>query len=83
MRNRETASDAQDVLAKLSERKRLLRMVSALVAEVERLQEDNSQLRAAAAMYRAALQRTSAGQAAAAALPAIPLPRTHRSSDTH
>jgi hypothetical protein len=83
MRNRGTPSDPEDVLATLSERKRLLTMVSALLTEVERLQEDNSQLRAAAALYRAALQRTTAGQTAAAALPSIPPPRVHPTSDTH
>ena len=83
MRNHRAASDPEDVLTTLGQRKRLLTMVSTLVAEVERLQEDNSQLRAAAAMYRAALQRTSAGQAVAATLPSIPLPRIHPASDTH
>jgi hypothetical protein len=83
MRNREAASDPEHVLTALGERKRLLTLVSTLVAEVERLQEDNSQLRAAAAMYRAALQRTREGQEAAAALPFIPLLPSHPSSDTH
>jgi hypothetical protein len=47
-----SASKTEDLLLRLSERRRLLAVVTNLVREVERLHEDNAQLRAAVAMYR-------------------------------
>jgi hypothetical protein len=47
-----SASRTEDLLLRLSERKRLLAVVANLAREVERLHEDNAQLRAAVAMYR-------------------------------
>jgi hypothetical protein len=47
-----SASKTEDLLLRLSERKRLLAVVASLAREVKRLHEDNTQLRAAVAMYR-------------------------------
>jgi hypothetical protein len=47
-----SAVKTEDLLLRLSERRRLLAVVTNLVREVERLHEDNAQLRAAVAMYR-------------------------------
>jgi hypothetical protein len=47
-----SASKTEDLLLRLSERKRLLAVVANLAREVKRLHEDNTQLRAAVAMYR-------------------------------
>ena len=45
-------SDTHDVLRQLTERRRLVTVVAMLTREVERLSEDNSQLRAAVTVYR-------------------------------
>lgn len=47
-----SASTTEDLLLRLTERRRLIAVVTNLVREVERLHEDNAQLRAAVAMYR-------------------------------
>jgi len=47
-----SASRTEDLLLRLTERRRLVAVVTNLVREVERLHEDNAQLRAAVAMYR-------------------------------
>jgi hypothetical protein len=47
-----SASTTEDLLLRLTERRRLVAVVTNLVREVERLHEDNAQLRAAIAMYR-------------------------------
>jgi hypothetical protein len=47
-----SASTTEDLLQRLAERRRLIDVVTNLVREVERLHEDNAQLRAAVAMYR-------------------------------
>jgi hypothetical protein len=46
----------------LAERKRLVAVVTDLVREVERLHEDNAQLRAAIALYREVAGRRSTRQ---------------------
>jgi len=52
-----TTLRTEDVLLRLAEHKRLIAVVTTLVREVERLHEDNAQLRAAVAMYRAVAGR--------------------------
>ena len=47
-----STSRTEDLLLRLTDRKRLLAVVTSLAREVERLHEDNAQLRAAVAMYR-------------------------------
>jgi hypothetical protein len=52
MRHLRGKTSPEDVVTSLNYRKRLITMVTTLVREVERLHEDNSQLRAAIALYR-------------------------------
>jgi hypothetical protein len=44
--------DVQDILRSLPEGQRLARLVTAMAQEIERLDEDNAQLRAAIKIYR-------------------------------
>jgi len=59
MRQSPRNAKEKDLLLRLIEHKRLVTVVSALVREVERLNEDNLQLRAAVAMYREITSRHS------------------------
>ena len=47
----------QDILESVTEHSRFIMIVRAMAREIERLNEDNTQLRAAVAMYRAVLRR--------------------------
>ena len=57
-----SASRTEDLLLRLTERRRLVAVVTDLVREVERLHEDNAQLRAAIALYREVAGRRSTRQ---------------------
>ncbi len=48
----DTTIEAEELLRRLGQHKRLVSIVTALVREVERLQEENLQLRAAVSIYR-------------------------------
>ena len=73
-------ADPEDVVLSLGEHRRLIKMVSVLAGEVERLREDNIQLYAAVAMYQEAIRK--AGGDDGGALPAIPLRQEPPASDS-
>jgi outer membrane murein-binding lipoprotein Lpp len=52
-------SNTQDVLRPFNKRQRLVTLVNTLAKEVERLDEDNAQLRAAVSLYREVARRSS------------------------
>jgi hypothetical protein len=56
------AEKPEDVLTPLNQRKRLVNVVSQLVREIERLHEDNSQLRAAVEIYREVARQSAEGR---------------------
>lgn len=55
------ASTPEDVLTPLTNHKRLVEIVRTLAEEVERLEEDNSQLRAAIEIYREVTRQSAQG----------------------
>jgi hypothetical protein len=52
-------TQVEDVLQPFHHHRRLITIVAAMAQEIERLSEDNAQLRAAVAMYREAARRGS------------------------
>jgi hypothetical protein len=64
-----------NVLRSLNADSRLVRMVTKLTREVERLDEDNAQLHASVLLYREVLRRQSFGATQAAAPSKVPMAR--------
>lgn len=52
-------SNVQDVLQPFNKRNRLVTLVNTMAKEIERLDEDNAQLRAAVSIYREVARRSS------------------------
>lgn len=50
-------AEVQDVLSSFHEHRRLVKLVSTMTLEIERLNEDNAQLHAAVAIYREVVRR--------------------------
>jgi hypothetical protein len=64
-----------NVLRSLNADSKLVRMVTKLTREVERLDEDNAQLHASVLLYREVLRRQSFGATQAAAPSNVPMAR--------
>ena len=64
-----------NVLRSLNADSRLVRMVTKLTREVERLDEDNAQLHASVLLYREVLRRQSLGATQTAAPSTVPVAR--------